>query len=75
MTAAGGPDHGAVVLAYLFLAIGAGIGAWDVWAIFGGNGLRTVSSYVITWSETYPVLPLAVGVLVGHLFWPASIRG
>ena len=42
---------------------------YDVYiAIIGGTG-TTVSHELIAWSYKYPVLPFAVGFVMGHLFW------
>lgn len=30
----------------------------------------TISYLVLTRSRRYPIIALAVGVLIGHLFWP-----
>ena len=53
------------LLVIIFLA-----GAWDVYVTFSGYPDATVSDIVQSWGMSYPILPLAVGVLLGHLFWP-----
>lgn len=53
------------------LAVCFGAGVWDVVAIAKGSR-ETVSSVLHEWSLLYPVLPLAVGLLLGHIFWPNS---
>jgi len=59
-----------VVLAVaLHLVIGA-IGAWDIWAIARGNYRDTVSNLIGEWGATFPIMPLIVGIVIGHLFWP-----
>lgn len=53
------------LLATLFVA-----GCWDVWAVAEGTPQLTVSNLIGEWSAQFPVLPLSIGVLLGHLFWP-----
>lgn len=43
---------------------------WDIFAYAKGGGVATISSVLLDTSKEYPVLPLAFGVLCGHLFWP-----
>lgn len=33
-------------------------------------GLPTISRFILETSKQYPIAPFAVGVLIGHLFWP-----
>lgn len=57
---------------YTRIFIAATIGViiiYDVWvAVAGGTG-TTVSHELITWAYRYPILPFALGVVFGHLFW------
>lgn len=43
---------------------------WDIAAGYRGQAAETVSSVLQAWSIAWPVLPLAVGVILGHVFWP-----
>jgi hypothetical protein len=52
-----------VILALYDLAIIAGVGP-EV----------TISRRVLHWSQQYPLLPLAAGILIGHLFCPQTVR-
>lgn len=45
-------------------------GLWDVWVIAHGRPNDTVSRVLQEWSVAYPMLPLALGILLGHIFWP-----
>lgn len=45
-------------------------GAWDVYAYGYLSPAATVSSVVHGWSREFPILSVAVGILIGHLFWP-----
>jgi hypothetical protein len=58
------------ILAVILLAVVFGVGAWDVAAISLGRPRETVSNVLQGWAMSFPVLPLAVGVILGHVFWP-----
>ena len=57
-----------------------GIGAtlligWDIYVAFGNrepNERDTISGILLGWGKGTWILPFAFGVLVGHLFLPAS---
>jgi len=57
-------------LAVAFLVAALVIGVWDVVATARGAPLDTVSQTMLDWSSTYPVLPLVIGIILGHTFWP-----
>jgi hypothetical protein len=40
---------------------------YDVY--LGTAGDETITSVVRNWSSKWPVLPLSIGVIIGHLFW------
>lgn len=48
------------------------VGAYDIYAgwMFGNDA--TISVYVLLIARRWPVLPLIVGLVLGHLFWPQS---
>jgi len=50
----------AVFVVYLF----------DVAAVIRGSPDDSVSKVLLTWSQRFPILPLCVGIVIGHLFWP-----
>lgn len=54
-----------LLLGNLFLA-----GIWDVCFLSLGRPEATVSKILQGWSLNFPILPLLIGVLLGHLFWP-----
>lgn len=58
------------VLAVLLLATMFLAGVWDVWVTYHERPDETVSNILQGWSVLYPVLPLLVGILLGHIFWP-----
>ena len=59
----------AITGAILIVCVAALI-VWDVFAAaFGGPG-ATISELTLGTSLRHPVIPFAVGVVCGHLFWP-----
>jgi hypothetical protein len=46
------------------------VGVWDVIAVSRGQPRDTVSDTLYAWSARFPILPLAVGIIIGHVFWP-----
>jgi TRAP-type C4-dicarboxylate transport system permease small subunit len=58
---------------FLILWIGALI-LWDAWLYFAIDPNWTVSATLLRWALQWPFLALvvvfAVGLLIGHLFWP-----
>jgi hypothetical protein len=42
--------------------------AYDVVALL--FRLPTISLTLLEWSREYPVIPLAIGIPLGHVFWP-----
>jgi heme/copper-type cytochrome/quinol oxidase subunit 2 len=59
-----------VLLALILNSLLLGIGVWDVVAITRSRPEDTVSGLLYSWSLMYPILPLVIGVLIGHVFWP-----
>lgn len=33
---------------------------------------HTVSFVLASWSSHFPIIPIVVGMLIGHLFWPVA---
>lgn len=56
-------------LALVFLVIIVIIYSWDAYMMTSGQINQSVSVLVREWSSKQPILPFAVGVLVGHIFW------
>jgi hypothetical protein len=46
---------------------------YDIVAVLLGGVEATISRQVYYASVSWPILPVAVGVLIGHLFWPQKI--
>lgn len=59
-----------VVLAVAIHVVISAVAAWDLAAVASGHGNFTVSSLIQKWAIEAPSLPLAVGFVIGHLFWP-----
>lgn len=53
----------------IFIAI---IGVYDLWVGNSFGWQLTVSYQIQVWSEKWPVLPLLVGLVLGHLLWPTK---
>ena len=58
------------LLAIALLLIVLAVGIWDVYVTAKGQQGETVSVVIHQWSLTYPVLPLLLGLVLGHVFWP-----
>jgi cation transporter-like permease len=52
-----------------------GLGAWDVYvAFFAEGGGDTISEVTLYWARRHPVIPLVVGIVMGHLFWSQRVK-
>ena len=63
-----------VVLALCLRGLLTAIGVYDVLVSYRVIPGCTVSSVVHEWSQLFPVMPFAIGLLVGHLLWPVGRR-
>ena len=43
--------------------------AWDIWVAVRPPKGDTITSIIRGWATKHPVVPFALGVLMGHLFW------
>jgi hypothetical protein len=59
-----------IVLGVILIAAAFLIGVWDAACLYRGVQTWTVSSIIQRWSAAYPILPFAMGILAGHVFWP-----
>ena len=66
MQGAAGQRAGIIILATIVL----GVGLYDVFAALFLPPDSTVSAIVLDLAKRYPILPLLVGIVLGHLFWP-----
>lgn len=58
-----------IVIASLFLIVHLATLSWDTYAAYFLDGRHTVSQYIQGWAERWPIFPLLVGIILGHLFW------
>ena len=45
---------------------------YDIYIIYKEGKYYSISAYVIRGSKRYPLVVLAFGILLGHLFWSMS---
>lgn len=62
-------SQGVAVVLIVVLAVA---GVVDVVAL--ATDRPTVSGVISGWSKAFPMLAVSVGVLIGHLFWPANAK-
>jgi hypothetical protein len=55
---------------YLLIASVFFYAIYDIAAAMLGGREATISYDVLNAAQAHPVIPLAVGVILGHLFWP-----
>jgi hypothetical protein len=41
---------------------------YDCIIMWRGGVKSTISRVTLAWAQAYPIIPLAVGILIGHLF-------
>jgi hypothetical protein len=47
------------------------LASYDIFVyVHTGNVQTTISRVTLAWSREWPIVPFAVGVVCGHLFWP-----
>ncbi len=46
------------------------VGTYDAVALMFWGQQYTVSYVVKSWASHFPILPVVVGIVLGHLFWP-----
>lgn len=66
------PPEGLVafVLACCFILFLALVGVWDASVAFGLADDLTVSDVIRGWCRRWPLFPLAIGIVLGHIFAP-----
>jgi uncharacterized membrane protein SirB2 len=62
-------NSGFVIAAWLLANVIA-VGVYDVVAFFFLDYTDTVSYWLQSWFMSFPVLALAIGIVIGHLAWP-----
>jgi len=46
------------------------VGLFDIFALFFLTPEETVSFWIQRWFQQFPILAVALGVVIGHLAWP-----
>lgn len=59
-----------IVTKVLMLSIAIVLIGWDIYVAANDIPGDTISELTLSWAFMHPVIPFAVGVLCGHLFWP-----
>jgi hypothetical protein len=57
----------------LLVAVVAALVGWDIYVAVVETP-ATISVVVLGWAGEHPVLPFALGVIMGHLLWPQVVR-
>lgn len=57
------------------LAIIAQIVCFDIWTLIMRGYATTISWSMFKLAQGYPIIGVAVGIVVGHLFWPNHAAG
>lgn len=55
---------------YVFLSLLGVLIIYDTWTLLRRGYETTISSQLYTAALAQPVIPLAIGIVIGHLFWP-----
>lgn len=60
-------------VAVAFIAISTCVtGLFDLYAGLRFGETSTISFIILQVARQHPILPLLVGILIGHLFWPQA---
>jgi hypothetical protein len=54
----------------ILIAIAVILIAWDVYVYVEPSDGDTISEVTLAAAGKHPVIPFAIGVICGHLFWP-----
>jgi hypothetical protein len=58
-----------VIIGISLLVITFFVAAYDIYALIKWGTQSTVSVVMYSWAKSYPILPLMIGLLMGHVFW------
>lgn len=53
----------------ILIGVAAILIGWDIYVAVNDEKGDTISE-ILLWASQRPILPFALGVLMGHLFWP-----
>jgi hypothetical protein len=62
-----------VVTVWFIVGLIVAVLVYDMWVATNGTPGDTISEVVLGASVRYPALPLLVGFVLGHLFWPQAL--
>lgn len=48
------------------------VAAFDFWIIAAKGKQASISAWIIRYSKQFPILPLLLGIVLGHLTWSMS---
>lgn len=54
----------------VMIATAALIILWDIYVAVEPTPGDTISEVLLGWAMQHPIIPFAIGVVCGHLFWP-----
>jgi hypothetical protein len=57
------------VTAWVLVAAALALALYDVGAFLAAGVEATISRSLYEWAQRWPIIPFALGVLTGHLFW------
>jgi hypothetical protein len=53
----------------ILLVVAVGLVLWDVFVAAEPTPGDTISEVMLRWALRHPVIPFAIGVVCGHVFW------
>ncbi len=58
----------------ILITIGVFLIAWDIWVLIEPTEGDTISAVTLEFAQRHIIIPFAVGVICGHLFWPQRLK-
>lgn len=59
----------------LLVALVLALAVYDIVAYLRGGVRATISRIVLSWATRWPVVVLALGIVLGHVLWPQPTPG
>jgi len=53
----------------VLISVVVGLIGYDIYAVIKGGFSNTISWFIYTVAQKYPIIPFGFGVLIGHFFW------
>jgi hypothetical protein len=60
----------AKITACIIVGVTIGLIGWDIYVASDGIAGDTISEIMLKVAKDHPIVPFALGVVIGHLFWP-----